>query len=78
MYDSLAGSRTHIPIGKEVRIELIYDIGEAIANAHLPVLIKLVAEESVIASVLRLGTSRRVRIIFKGKSLLLHYYYYYS
>lgn len=75
MYDPLAGSHTHVSVGKEVRIELIYDIGKGIANAHLPVLIKLVAEESIIASVLRRGTSGCVRIIFKGKSLLLHYYY---
>ena len=64
--------RSHIPLGKEVSTGVIYDVDEAITNTDLPVLIKPASGDTIIASVCRIGTSRCVRIIFKGESLPSH------
>lgn len=62
----------HIPLGKESSTGVIYDVDETIADTDLSILIKPATENTVIANVFRLGTSRCVKIVFKGESLPTH------
>lgn len=64
--------RTIIPMGKETTTGVIYDIDAAISGEDLPLLIKPANHGIQILQVARLGTSRCVKIVFKGDCLPSH------
>lgn len=64
--------RSYIPMDDASTAGVIYDIDVAIPNADLPVLVKPASEGVVITHVSRLGTSRCVKLIFKGDCIPSH------
>ncbi|XP_070395813.1 uncharacterized protein [Dermacentor albipictus] len=63
--------RSYIPLGSDVVSGVIYDVDVAILNNDLPILIKP-ANDEVIVDIKRLGSSRCVKIAFKGKYIPSH------
>lgn len=61
--------RSHIPLGSDIVTGVIYDVDSAIPSSDLEVLVKPASEADVIASVTRLGSSRCLKIVFKGDCL---------
>lgn len=61
--------RCHIPLGSDIVTGVIYDVDSAIPSSDLEVLVKPASEADVIASVTRLGSSRCLKIVFKGDYL---------
>lgn len=63
--------RSYIPLGSDVVTGVIYDVDVAILNNDLPILVKP-ANDEVIVDVTRIGSSRCVKIAFRGKHLPSH------